>query len=131
MNYVGRAQSITLRDQFVMGYGGLRGAIAFALAFVLVDEKFVCLKDGESRSSPLNIQNSPPLPGTAGRCRCIGFTPRPPAVRRPRWRCNGALSPPQPLCLHDDDGGHVYGICPGNEVVSGPLSALITRVSAL
>lgn len=28
-----------------MAYGGLRGAIAFALAFILLDDEFVCTQD--------------------------------------------------------------------------------------
>eukprot|EP00792_Barthelona_sp_PAP020_P003732 TRINITY_DN1606_c0_g1_i1.p1 TRINITY_DN1606_c0_g1~~TRINITY_DN1606_c0_g1_i1.p1 ORF type:complete len:667 (+),score=136.03 TRINITY_DN1606_c0_g1_i1:103-2103(+) len=34
---LGRIHRVTLKDQFIMTYGGLRGAIAFALAFSLAD----------------------------------------------------------------------------------------------
>ena len=40
-----RRQKITFRDQCVIAYGGLRGAIAFALAFILLDDQFVCTSD--------------------------------------------------------------------------------------
>lgn len=36
-----------LQEQAVMAFGGLRGAIAFALAFVLVEDEFVC-SDGKA-----------------------------------------------------------------------------------
>ncbi|EGD75496.1 hypothetical protein PTSG_06571 [Salpingoeca rosetta] len=40
-----RHLKISLRDQWVMAYGGLRGAIAFSLAFVLADQKYICTAD--------------------------------------------------------------------------------------
>eukprot|EP00049_Salpingoeca_infusionum_P005366 m.91377 g.91377 ORF g.91377 m.91377 type:complete len:829 (+) comp12945_c2_seq1:183-2669(+) len=41
-----RHDKISFRDQLVIAYGGLRGAIAFALAFILQEDKVVCF-DGE------------------------------------------------------------------------------------
>lgn len=35
-------------DQLVISYGGLRGAIAFALAYVLLEDKFVCTGSDEA-----------------------------------------------------------------------------------
>ena len=38
----------------MIAYGGLRGAIAFSLAFVLVDSKFVCSADYDASETPPN-----------------------------------------------------------------------------
>ena len=38
---------IKYKDLCVMAFGGLRGAIAFSLAFVLVDDKHVCVDGGD------------------------------------------------------------------------------------
>eukprot|EP00730_Choanoeca_flexa_P003566 TRINITY_DN11446_c0_g1_i5.p1 TRINITY_DN11446_c0_g1~~TRINITY_DN11446_c0_g1_i5.p1 ORF type:complete len:853 (+),score=224.11 TRINITY_DN11446_c0_g1_i5:1293-3851(+) len=40
-----RRHQITFKDQCVIAYGGLRGAIAFALAFILLEEDLLCSTD--------------------------------------------------------------------------------------
>lgn len=40
-----RRQPLALRDQIIMVYGGMRGYVAFGLAFILLNEQYVCTDD--------------------------------------------------------------------------------------
>lgn len=39
-------EPVPLKDQFLLGYGGLRGAITFALATILLDDEALCDENG-------------------------------------------------------------------------------------
>lgn len=40
-----RRQPLAFRDQIIMVYGAMRGYVAFALAFILLNEEYVCTDD--------------------------------------------------------------------------------------